>query len=144
MVQKAVNAEAKAGLRFSIMVQDSDIRCCRGHRFSNSTISKVQTQGTTTKDFSRPEKPKPKKTKSVRADVAEPLEQNKKDKKDCRDKKRRFQEKKERSNTLATSDNAIDTSKKKKKNRDCTTSRVTCYNCNKKGYFANTYTKPKN
>ena len=50
MVQKAVNAESKAGLKSSAMVRDSDIRCLRGHRPSNSIVSKVQTQETTTKD----------------------------------------------------------------------------------------------
>ena len=50
MVQRAVNAEAKAGLRSSAIVRDSDIRCPRGHRPSNSTVSKVQTQETTAKD----------------------------------------------------------------------------------------------
>ena len=62
MVQKAVNAESKAGLRSNTMVRDSDIRCFRGHRPSNSTASKVQTQGITTKD-SHLEEPKIKETK---------------------------------------------------------------------------------
>ena len=43
MVQKAVNAEAKAGLRFSTMVRDSDARCPKGHHPSYNTSSKVQT-----------------------------------------------------------------------------------------------------
>ena len=50
MVQRAVNAEAKMGLRSSAMVQDSDIRCLRSHRPFNSTASKVQTQGTSAKE----------------------------------------------------------------------------------------------
>ena len=87
IVQRAVNTEAKASLRSSTIVQNSDIRCPRGHRPSNSTISKVQTQGTTAKNFSRPEKPKSKDTKTVHADVAELLEQDRKDKKDRQDKK---------------------------------------------------------
>ena len=41
MVQKAVNAKAKAGLRSTTMVRDSDIRCSRGHRPSNNTTSKM-------------------------------------------------------------------------------------------------------
>ena len=41
MVQRAVNAEAKAGLRSSTMVRDSDIRCPKDHRPSNSTVAKV-------------------------------------------------------------------------------------------------------
>ena len=151
MVQKAVNAEAKAGLRSSIMVRDLDIRCPRGHCPSNSTISKVQTQKTSAKE-PRPEESRPKEAKPAegkapvppRTNAAEPSEQEKKDKKDQRDKKRRFRERRERNDTLATCDNAIDASKKKKKNRDRDTSRVTCYNCNKKSHFANTCTEPKN
>ena len=62
MMQKTVNAESKAGLKSSTMVRDSDIHCPRGHRPSNSTASKVQTQGTTTKN-SHPEELKVKETK---------------------------------------------------------------------------------
>ena len=43
MVQKAINVEARAGLRSTTMVQNSDICCPRGHRLSNNTTSKVQT-----------------------------------------------------------------------------------------------------
>ena len=149
MVQKIVNAEAKAGLRSSAMIRDSDICCLRGHRPSNSIASKVQTQGMSAKE-PRPEESKIKKAKRAkkkapappRTNAAESSEQGKKDKKD---KKRKFRERKERNeDTLATSNNAIDALKKKKKNQDCDISGVTCYNCNKKGHFANTCTKPKN
>ena len=149
MVQRAVNAEAKAALRSSAMVWDSDIRCLWGHRFSSSTAAKVQTQETSTKE-PRPEKSRTKEAKPAkekasappRTNVAEFSEQGKKD---IKDKKWRFREKKERSeDILATGDNAIDVSKKKKKKRDCDTSEVMCYNCNKKGHFANICTKPKN
>ena len=48
MIQRAVNAEAKAGLRSSI--RESDICCSRGHHLFHNTSSKVQTQGTTIKE----------------------------------------------------------------------------------------------
>ena len=149
MVQKVVNAEAKVGLRSSAMVRDSDIRCPQSHRFSNSTASKVQTQETSAKK-PRPEESRTKKAKPAKekvpalpwVNVAEFLEQGKKDRKD---KKRRFWERREQSeDTPASGNNAIDVSKKKKKNWDCDTNKVTCYNCNKNGHFANTCTKPKN
>ena len=43
MVQRAVNVKAKAGLKSSIMVWDSDIHCHQGHCASNSIASNVQT-----------------------------------------------------------------------------------------------------
>ena len=59
MVQRAVNAEAKASLRSSTMVWESDIRCPQGYRPSHNTSSKVQTQETTTKE-PRTEESRPK------------------------------------------------------------------------------------
>ena len=149
MVQKAVNAEAKTGLRSSAMVQDSDICCLQVHRPSNSTAAKVQTQGISAKEphpeESRTKEVKPAKEKAPappRTNVAESSKQSKKDRKD---KKRMFRERNKRSkDTPATGNNAIDVLKKKKKNRDCDTSGVTCYNYNKKGHFVNTCTEPKN
>ena len=43
MVQKTVNAEAKAGIRSSAMVRELHIRCPWDHRPSNNTTSKMQT-----------------------------------------------------------------------------------------------------
>ena len=116
MVQRAVNVETKAGLRSSAIVQDLDIRCPQDHRLSNSTASKVQIKGTSTKEprpeESRTKEAKPAKEKApalLRTNAAESLEQGKKDRKN---KKRRFRERRERSeDTSATGDNAIDASK---------------------------------
>ena len=119
MVQRVVNAEAKAGLRSSAIVRDSDIRCPRGHRSSNSTASKVQTQGTSAKG---PEESRTKEAKLAEGKAPAPpritaTESSEQGKKDRKDKKRRFRERKERSEDIsATGNNAIDVSKKKKKN----------------------------
>ena len=99
IVQRAVNAEAKAGLKSSAMVRNSDIHCPRGHYPSNNTASKMQTQGTSAKE-PRPEESRPKEAKPVkkkasappRTNAAKSSEQGKKDRKD---KKRRFRERKE-------------------------------------------------
>ena len=73
MMQRIVNAEAKAGLKSSTMVQNLDICCFSGHRPSNSITSKIQTKEITAKE-PRLKESKSKDTKAVRADVAEPLE----------------------------------------------------------------------
>ena len=140
MVQRAVNAEAKAGLRSSAIVRDLDIYCPRGHRPSNSTASKMQTQGTTAKE-PRPKKSKSKDTKAIRVDAVKPSEQDKKDQKDRQDKKRRFWEKREPKKTPVTGDNAINTSKKGLRKK-CDISKVTYFNCDKKGHYASNYTEP--
>ena len=138
MVQRTVNAEAKAGLRSSAIVQDSDIRCPRGHRPSNSTAPKVQTQRTSTKKL-RPEESRIKEAKSAKekgpalsqTNMAESSEQSKKDRKD---KKRRFGERKEQSEETPATRVNTEAMKKKLKTR--------CFNCNKKGHYANECTEP--
>ena len=138
MVQRAVNAEAKAGLRSSTMVRESDARCPRGHRPSHNTSSKVQTQGSSHKDSPRSEERKPKDPKPAPShdDAAEPAK-----KEDRKDKKKKLQNRRREQNeqTPATGDNTK-APKKKKKRRD--SSEVTCFNCNKKGHYANNCTKP--
>ena len=64
MIQRVINAKAKAGLRSSTIVWDLNIHCPKGNCFSNSTASKVQTQRTIAKD-AHPEKTKIKEAKST-------------------------------------------------------------------------------
>ena len=86
------------------MVRDSDIRCPRGHRLSNSIALKVQTQGTTTKD-SHPKEYKVKETKPTltRAKASKPSEQARKEK-----KKKRHQEKQDKEQTPASTANVTE------------------------------------
>lgn len=117
IVQKTVNAKAKAGLKSNIMVQDSDIRYPRGHCFSNNIIAKVQTQKTTVKNSRLEEsKTKDSKTALLRTNVAEFLEQGKKDKKKKIRKRKRDHIRKWKK-ILTTSNNTINTSKKNSKNK---------------------------
>ena len=124
IVQRAANAEAKAGLRSSTIVRDSDARCPRGHRPSHNTSSEMQTQGSSHKNSSRSEESKNKDLKpaSPRDNVAEPAKK--------KDKKKRLQRRNRERNkqTTATGENTK-APKEKKKRRDL--SEITCFNCNK-------------
>ena len=136
-VQRALNVEAKAGLRSSTMVRDSDARCPREDCLSHNTSSKMQSQGSNNKDSSRSEEPKPKDPKPAPPHdnaAAEPAK-----KEDRKDKKKRFRgqrrehtgERKEQ--TPATGVNKTAPKKKLK---------VRYFNCNKKGHYANNCIKP--
>ena len=46
MMQKIVNAEAKVGLKSTIMIRDLDICYPQNHCLFNNIFSKIQTQGT--------------------------------------------------------------------------------------------------
>ena len=133
MVQRAVNAEAKAGLRSSTMVRELDAHCPRGHRPSYNTSSKVQTQGTTANE-PRTKESRSKEAKSTDGKAPVPPRSNEPTKPNRKKKKREWLKKKKDS-TLVTEDNAIEAQKKKRTPGDI--SQVTCYNCQKKGHFAN-------
>ena len=84
MIQKTVNAEAKVGLKSTIIIRDSDFCYFRGYCPFNNNASKVQTQGTIAKDSFRLEKLKTKNLKSVPShnDLAKPAKK--------KDKQKRF------------------------------------------------------
>ena len=138
IVQRTVNAEAKAGLKSSTMVRESDARCPRGHRPSYNASSKVQTQGTTAKE-PRTEESRPKEAKPTDGKAPAPPRSDEPAKPN-REKKKREWLKKKKDSTPATGDNAIEAQKKKRTPGD--TSQVTCYNCQKKGHFANKCPEP--
>ena len=108
-MQKAVNVQAKAGLKSSDIVQDSDICCPKGHRPSNSITSKVQTQVTTGK-ISKLEKSRLKESKlaEVKNPVALRSKSTEPRKISCIDKKKKYFKKKRdwKNNTPAIRDNA--------------------------------------
>ena len=142
LVQKAVNAEAKAGLRFSTMVRELDARCPRSHCPSHNTSSKGQTQGTTakkprTKEF-RPREAKLTDGKNLAPPRSKSVEPGKTSR---IYKRREYLEKKKKkrdwkNNTPATGNNANEVGEKKKKGDD------RCYNCQKKGHFSRNCPEP--
>ena len=132
MVQRAVNTEAKAGLRSRTIIQESDICCLWGYRLSHNTSSKVQTQRTIAKKpcikESRPKEAKSTNGKTPALPCSNELS------KSNRKKKKWEWLKKKKDSTPATRDNAIEA--KKKRTLD-NTSQVTSYNCQKNSHFAN-------
>ena len=143
IVQRAVNAKAKAGIKSSTIVWDSDTRCPRGYCSFHNTSSKVQTESS--KDSFRPKKPKPKDIKSAPSrnyTLELPKKDNKKNKKKMFQGQRWEYTRERKKQTPAISVNTTNVLKKKKKRYDV--NRITCFNCNKKGHFASDYAKPKN
>ena len=138
MVQKAVNVEAKTGLKSSIMVRDADSRCPRDHRPSQNPSTKVQTQGSIIKE-SKPEESTPKDLKSADGKTPAPSRTNEPGKTSYQDKKKEYLKKKrDRKNSIpATRDNAIEGEKKRNDQSD-----EKCYNCQKKGHFARNCPEP--
>ena len=112
IVQRAINAEAKAGLKSTIMVQDSDICCPWGHRLFNNTASKMQTQGIIANNFSRLEEFKTKDPKSV-PPCDNPVEPAKKENKQKKFKRQR-EHTSEPKETPTIGDNTVNAAKKKK------------------------------
>ena len=103
----------------------------------------MQTQETTAKD-SHPEEPK---VKEVKLTSSWDEKANKPSEQACKEKKRKKypkkRDKKEQPLASTTNTTEID-QKKKKKNQDRDISKIMYYNSNKKGHYANIYTKPKN
>ena len=131
MVQKKVNAEAKAGLRSSTMVRKSDAYCLKGHRSSHNTSAKVQTKGS--KDSSRSKKPKPKDPKPAlsRDDVAESAK-----KEDRKERKKKLRNQRREHTSEQTPATRVNTEAPKKKLK------TRCFHYNKKGNYAIECTEP--
>ena len=136
IVQRAANAEVKAGLRSSIIVQEADAYCFRGHHPSHNTSSKVQTQGSSHKDSLRSKESKPTDLKPapLRDNAAEPAK-----KKDRKEKKKRLRNHGREHPGEQTPATGVNTKAPKKKIK------AKCFNYNKKSHYTNEYTKsPKN
>ena len=126
MVQKAVNAKVKTGLRSSTTVRDLDTCCPRGHRLFHNTFWKMQIQRS--KHFSCFNKSKPKDLKPALShnNVAVPAK-----KEDKKDKKKRFRNQRRDHTKEQTSATGVNTEASKKKIK------TGCFNYNKKGHYTN-------
>ena len=137
IMQKAVNAEAKMGLRSSTIIQDLDIHCPQDYRLSHNTSLKVQIQGTTAKK-PRIKESRLRKAKLTNGKTFTSPYSDESAKPNCKKKKREWLKKKKDS-TPATKDNAIEG---KKKRTPSNISQVTYYKYQKKDHFANKCSKP--
>ena len=94
------------------MVRDADSRCPRGHRPSQNTSTKVQTQGSTAKE-SKPEESRPKESKPADGKTPAPPRTDEPGKTSRQDKKEYLKKKRDRKNsTPVTGDNVIEGEKK--------------------------------
>lgn len=86
------------------------------------------------------------KMKEVKPILFQPIEASKPSKQTRKEKKKKKDHEKrdKKEQTLLSTANSIEVKKKKKKNQDHDINEITCYNCSKKDYYTNTYTKPKN
>ena len=108
MVQKAVNAKAKAGLKSSIIIRDADFCYYRGYCLSQNTSTKVQTQGSTAKE-SKPKESRPKDSKPTNGKTPAPPHTNEPEKISRQDKKKEYLKKKwdQKNSTSAIRNNAM-------------------------------------
>ena len=152
IVKKAVAAEAKANLRSRATTKDMDQHCPRGSRSAHSTAAKASAQGQSTKNL-REEEPKVRAPESStsRSSNPEPSAKARREKK--KDRRRRDQRDRrgQEGSTPASGVNASEPGEAKKnddRNRNRSggaardLNRVRCYNCNKKGHYANNCTEP--
>lgn len=147
LVQKAVDAEAKANLLSSSMLREKDQRAPRGKQTAETT--KSSHRGTPTKDPRIEQlRARLQPTTLQRSEEASDKAQREKKKNHCnRGRDRGRDQRGQEGSTPATGVNALEhgeTGKKKKnQNRsDRVLSSVTYYNCDKKGYYLNSCPEP--
>ena len=131
LVAKAVRVEAKAGLRPSFYVRETDQQVPQGNRPAHTTTHKVQTQRAM-KDH-REDKSKAKASVPTSTQNSEPSDKARKDKK-------KKQHKAKRDSTPATGVNKAEVGDHRAK-KDI--SEISCYNCNKKGHYSNKCPEPR-
>ena len=135
LVAKAIRAEAKAGLRPSSYVRETDQQVFRGSRPAHTTAHKVQIQKAM-KDHCGDES-------RDKAPVSTSVQDFPSDKDNSRkDKKKKQHKDKWDSTNPATGVNTAEVSGRRRKQRK-DISEITCYNCNKKGHYSDKCPEPR-
>ena len=140
LVAKAVRAEAKAGLRPSSYVRETDLSCLRGNRPAHTTAHKVQTQGAG-KDHRGDD------SKTSKGSAPTPATSTQ-DSEPSKDKKKKYwpgkKDSKEPKNSTspASGVNAAEVGGKGKRRKKMDVSQITCFNCNKKGHYSSSCPEP--
>ena len=140
LVATAVRAKVKAGLRPSFYIRETDIQVSQGNRPAHTTAHKVQTQGAVScGDESRGKDPASTPV-SASTDPESPDKARKdKKKKQHRDKK----DSRESRDTSTSRVNVTEVGDKKMRWKRKDPSKVTCYNFNKLGHYANKCLEPR-
>ena len=153
MVKKAIDTEAKSALRSRSSTKEMDQNCPQGNKPANSTVAKSEDSAMKDPRMKEPKRRGPESLSGAQRSTSGPQRSNESSEKARKEKKkeqRRRDRERQEGSTLATGVNAAQTgepSQKKKKLRkrpDRDLSMVTCFNCDKKGHYANTCPEPKN
>ena len=139
LIEKTIEAKAKAGLQPSFILREIDQRCPRGNRLAHTTAAKSQASASSARD----PRTKPSTKKALAPD--KPPDSSRTEHGETSDKKVRKKKKKKqrhknveqagKDSTPATGVNASSIAVGKTSHRK-DPSLITCYNCNKKGHYA--------
>ena len=142
LVEKTIDAEAKASLQPSSFVRDMDQRCPQGSRPAHATVAKLQASWDPRNDSSEkaPAQHKPPHSShpySSRSENGETSEKNAR-----KEKKKRHRREQARRGSISTSANGVNTTNVNGRARR-ELSQITFYNCREKGHYARNCSEPQ-